>query len=382
MSRISKVLGLAALSFASVAQAAQLSIAQNYTGQTFFDGWTFQNGIDANTTGNVLYQTRQQAIQEGLIGVNSAGNVIMKVDNTTNGASDPTFGRPSVKILSNDTIPPGSLVLMDAVHMPFGCSVWPAFWMQGPNWPNDGEIDIVENVNLATTNRYTLHTLDGCTHPAAGDPSATETGTVVSTDCFNATNGDEGCIIQDSSTNSYGAGFAQIGGGVFAMLWDDSGIKIWFFPRGSIPSDLPTANPNPSGWPTPTAFWPSSSCDTSQFFSPQTLIFDTTICGNFAGAPDVFNPTCTGTCTDLVANPANYNDAYFEISYVRVFTNGTKQGTTPGSGSGSGSSGSGSGSGSGSKNSAASFSTLSRSSLTIIGSLLFPLLGALLVFGA
>ena len=47
---------------------------------------------------------------------------------------------------------------------------------------------------------------------------------------------------------------------------------------------------------------------------------DTTICGNFAGAADIFNPSCSGLCTDLVQNPANYNDAYFEVSYVRVFT--------------------------------------------------------------
>lgn len=46
----------------------------------------------------------------------------MKVDNSTNGANDPTFGRPSIKIMSNATVPAGSLVLMDAVHMPFGVS--------------------------------------------------------------------------------------------------------------------------------------------------------------------------------------------------------------------------------------------------------------------
>ena len=90
---------------------------------TSFDGWTFQNGIDANTTGNVLYQTREQAAQQQLAFVNSAGRAIIKVDNTTNGAGDSQFGRPSVKILSNATVPAGSLILMDAVHLPFGVSV-------------------------------------------------------------------------------------------------------------------------------------------------------------------------------------------------------------------------------------------------------------------
>lgn len=44
------------------------------------------------------------------------------MDNTTNGANDPTFGRPSIKLLSNYTITQGNLVLFDAVHMPFGVS--------------------------------------------------------------------------------------------------------------------------------------------------------------------------------------------------------------------------------------------------------------------
>lgn len=72
--------------------------------------------------GNVLYQTKAQATAEKLAYVNSAGNAIIKVDNTTSGVGNSTFGRPSVKILSQATVSQGSLLLMDATHMPYGCS--------------------------------------------------------------------------------------------------------------------------------------------------------------------------------------------------------------------------------------------------------------------
>ena len=124
-------------------------------------------------------------------------------------------------------------------------------------------------------NQISLHTLDGCTHPAApaAGQSANETGTLISTDCFNQTNFNEGCIAEVPTDASYGAGFAAAGGGVYALLWDEAdGLSFWFFQRGSIPSDVPTTTPNPAGWGTPTAFYPTSSCDTSVFIKPQTLI--------------------------------------------------------------------------------------------------------------
>jgi len=332
---------------------AQMSLAQNYSGSSFFSQFNFVNGIDSNF-GNVLYQTQTQAQQEGLISINSAGNAVIKIDNTTNGANDPTFGRPSVQLFSNQPVTAGSLMIMDALHIPYGCSVWPAFWLRGQNWPDNGEIDIIENVNLATQNQFSLHTLNGCTHPPAS-ANVNETGTLVSTDCFNQTNGNQGCLVQ-APQNSFGAGFAQNGGGVYAMLWDDTGIKLWFFPRASVPSDAASANPNPANWPAPTAFYPQSSCDTSKFFGPQTIIINIDVCGAFAGVASVFSPACgTGVCTDLVADPSNYNTAYYEISYIHVFSTSNSSSSNSSSGSGTSTSGApkttGSGSGSSGSNS-------------------------------
>ena len=160
------------------------------------------------------------------------------------------------------------------------CSLWPAFWTQGPVWPDNGEIDIIENINLATNNRFSLHTLNGCRHPAsttsfAADGTAimSETGTLISTDCFNRTNFDEGCLVEDPNPASYGAGFAAAGGGAYAMLWDESGIKLWFFERKDVPGDFSSDNPNPDSWGLPKAFYPTTACNFTQFFTPQSLIF-------------------------------------------------------------------------------------------------------------
>ena len=45
--------------------------------------------------------------------------------------------------------------------MPQGCGVWPAWWMSGPLWPQNGEIDVIEGINLWTNDQSTLHTGSG-----------------------------------------------------------------------------------------------------------------------------------------------------------------------------------------------------------------------------
>ena len=86
-----------------------------------FDGWNFYNGLDVNTTGSVYYQSQVFATANGLAFINSAGNAVFKVDNETNGIMTVNGTlRNSIRLESNIQILPGSLLLMDAVHMPFG----------------------------------------------------------------------------------------------------------------------------------------------------------------------------------------------------------------------------------------------------------------------
>jgi len=314
-------------SFASSALTLALPLsvlAQSYTlkttyqGEDFFGQWNFSTAVDRNY-GFASFQNSAVASSQGLAKVASNGNVILKVDNTTVGQpADTTYGRASVYLESLEVVNMGSLVLFDSVHVPFGCSVWPAFFLQGPGvWPTGGEIDIFENVNKATGNQYSLHTYPaGCTHAT----NATESGTLVNNDCYNGTNSNQGCIIKESKPNSFGSGFNENGGGGFATTFDSNGIKMWFFPRSSLPSDWTSSSPNPANWGEPSAYYPASSCDPTKFFGPQTMVLDIDICGSYAGG--AFSETCPGSCVDLLKTPTNYDDAYFEIAFIKVFTEG------------------------------------------------------------
>ena len=137
--------------------------------------------------------------------------------------------------------------------------------MLGPNWPDDGEIDIIEGINDNTNNAMTLHTSDGCS--ITNDTSFS--GTMVYSDCYiyaadqpsNA-----GCSIENQNTSSYGKSFNSIGGGVIATEWTSSAINIWWFPRGTTPSDLTAGNPDPASWSEPVAQY-QGGCNIPTYFA-------------------------------------------------------------------------------------------------------------------
>jgi hypothetical protein len=221
-----------------------------------------------------------------------------------------SFESQSVRVQSKKTYT-GGLFIADFFAMPHGCSVWPAWWSVGPEWPNNGEIDVVEGVNNQAMNQMTLHTSGGCTldRQSSPDPGVriniATTGTLLTSQCASSGADNTGCAFADPDTTSHGHGFNIIAGGVFAHLWEDDSIKMWHFPRGEIPKDIEAKNPNPSSWPTPAAEFTSASCDISSHFRDHSLIIDTTICGDFAGS-QYGQSGCPGSCAEAVADPKNF----------------------------------------------------------------------------
>jgi len=301
-------------------------LIDSHSGSNFFDGWDYFTGADP-THGIVDFLDESSARSAGILEVNSAGNAIMRVETTPNVSGNRKSIRMTTKTGFN-----GGLVIMDAVHMPTGCGIWPAFWTNGPNWPNVGEIDIIEGVHDYTNNQATVHTSAGCTLASSNANSLSISGSVIGgTDCSALDTGNQGCGIRASTANTYGPGFNSNGGGVYAMKWDTTGVAVYFFPRGSIPSDITAETPLPDSWGRAQARWPAAACDPFKFFNNHHAIFDTTLCGDWAGG--VWNAagipgqeqscaqrTGVSTCEAFVrTHGASMKEAYWEVTSVKIY---------------------------------------------------------------
>ncbi|KAF8587680.1 glycoside hydrolase family 16 protein [Ramaria rubella] len=311
-------IGLACLPLVVV--HGQYQIAHVMSGPSFFDTWNFYNNVDNITNGDAFFVSQPDSLPDrlGLAFINDAGNAIIKVDNTTT-LSSSSQKRNSVRIASTSSYSVGSLWIADIAHLPYGCSAWPAWWSQASNGPQGGEIHTFEGVNQVSHNQISLHTSPGCVL----DRSDTSfTGTVNSTNCSASADSDQGCVVTDPRTLSYGADFAQSGGGVFVTEFAAKGISIWFFPRSAVPDSVHNDNGSidTSTLGTPVANYSSEGCNTTTVFQPQQLILDITLCGDVAGNATVFAETCSGTCSDdVIGPPSAYDNAYFEIKSINTY---------------------------------------------------------------
>jgi hypothetical protein len=290
-------------------------VADWWEGKNFFDGWDFFTQDDP-THGNVRFLDRQGAFDAGLAYIRDDGAAVMRVDNYTK--LNVGQNRNSVRIQSRKTYN-GGLFLLDVQNMPHGCSVWPAFWTVGPEWPTGGEIDILEGVHDSDVNQMTLHTAEGCSlarpQPAQ---NAIFSGQVVNTVCASSGSNNAGCAVLDTVKGSYGRALNAQYGGVFAMLWNDDGIKIWRFDRQAIPDDISKQNPQPNNWGPPKAAFAASSCQPKKFFRDHSIVFDITLCGDWAGAT-YQSVGCPGSCQEAVANPSNFDNAFWSVNSVIVY---------------------------------------------------------------
>lgn len=119
------------------AQAAYV-LADDYSGEAFFSSFTFFTDPDP-TNGHVVFKSEAEANATGLAGLIDGGNATKAVYLGVDTTSEAPEGRGSVRVQSTKSYQ-HALVIADIVHMPGSvCGTWPAFWMVGADWPNDGE---------------------------------------------------------------------------------------------------------------------------------------------------------------------------------------------------------------------------------------------------
>lgn len=291
-------------------------LQDDYSIDKFFSMFEFFTAPDP-TNGYVTYVGQSAAQAAGLVNTNNNA-IYMGVD-YTNVASG--SGRQSVRLTSKKSYTHG-LIILDASHMPGGvCGTWPAFWTVGPNWPAGGEIDIIEGVNSQVSNSMALHTNQGCAITNNGLFS----GTISTPNCDVKAAGqpnNAGCQILMSNSASYGTGFNQGQGGVYATEWTSDHISIWFFPRSAIPADISSGTPNPGNWGQPAARF-AGGCQIDNFFSNHQIVFDTTFCGDWAANVWTTDPVCSSkapTCQSFVQNnPSAFKDAFWSINSLKVY---------------------------------------------------------------
>lgn len=225
------------------------------------------------------------------------------------------------------------------------CGTWPALWLYSRNggaWPRGGELDVVEGANTAPNNVISAHTDDGCIlvpHTTDDDKEGGEgereyTGRMRDeTGCaVGSQNVGCGFAPPDDDTSSFGDGFNAANGGVYAVEWDDERIRVWHFPRGSVPADISSSSssssssspsssssdgeakkgPDPRSWGRPQAVFGDSEggCDVARHFSDMSLVLNTNFCGDYGAALWGSEDGCGAlapTCEEYVAgNPGAF----------------------------------------------------------------------------
>lgn len=341
-------------------------------GEKFWDHYDFYVGPDSEgSNGYINYISKEKAFELGI--ANVTVETVKEKTNFFNSikeqiphiymASSPTAEGPrdSIRLEGKSRFEYG-LFIMDLSHMPAGCGTWPAFWLTAEsNWPNSGEIDILEGVNYQTHARTALHTSDQCVMDdipwgvhnggfdlASGIPDAV-TGVPDKTvresnNCYAYAPHqwlNQGCVLVNNKTGTIGEPFNAGGGGIYALEWDPANrhIRSWVFnPHSDIPNNLKNALkavrsgdedgvvPDPNSWGLPFGYFPigrGTHCSINHFTNMR-IVINLTFCGSVSG--NRFSIDCIeeskvySSCIDYLERNADaFEEAYWKIRGVYVF---------------------------------------------------------------
>ncbi|KAI0601233.1 hypothetical protein F4775DRAFT_541028 [Biscogniauxia sp. FL1348] len=311
---------------AAVAYAAQASATQSYQVTDVYDStnfvskFNFVSSTDPNG-GYVSYQSQTDAEDLELVKCKDE-EVYIGVEHTSNDYTTDGAGRKSIRLESKTTYNKG-LVIADFSHLPKPvCGSWPSFWLFGEPWPTKGEVDIYENWNDLTFNRYTAH-VDAPS--VVGECKIVSDGmlaTIDSPNCYDHADGQyeyQGCSASYATET-----FGSSSGGIYAMEWTSEYIRMWDWTHDAAPTDVLSGKPEPSvsNWGTPNYI--IKECDIEKAFSDMKLVFSLDFCA-VAGQTDKWASSCkasTGydTCTEYVAaQGADFEDVYFQVKDIKFY---------------------------------------------------------------
>ena len=302
-------------------------LKESWRGSNLFNQFNFKKMANDPSRGRVQYVERAVANASRLILVNNRNQsqILLEPGARANSNKSP---RKSVRLESKKSYGRGRLFLIDVQHMPSGCSVWPSLWLEGADWPKNGDIVFMQGVNLMTRNTVSLHS-DPNQPCSFLQGQQQQLGTVTSSNCQAVINYNQGCSTLDGDPRSFGKAFNDNGGGVFALEWNDRGIKIWFFSRSEVPASLTSATRtiDTRKWRQPTAHYPfgGGNCDGAARFGPMKMMINTNVCGDWAG--NVWSGSgcgsAGGSCNQFVdsmdANPDAFKEAYWSFNSIRIY---------------------------------------------------------------
>ncbi|KAK0613469.1 concanavalin A-like lectin/glucanase domain-containing protein, partial [Immersiella caudata] len=294
-----------------------------YKGKTFFDGFDFNTTPDGSS-GYVKYLSKGEAESKNVIKAYT-NSVTIGVDKNTPTGNN---GRGTVKIESKKSFESGLFVARFKHFPQKTCGAWPSFFLFGPQWPNNGELDIYKQWNEASHNSISAVTNETVAGQCKLNPSKYE-GATETFNCDVDTPAQffgQGCSVKETDGQ-----WSKSTGGTYAVQWTDDFIKVWSWPYSSTPSNVKSEHPVPKemgsgSWGK--AHWAvyKETCNIQTAFNSLKIALNIDFCRDCYGSDNQWPWSCkqkTGksSCESYIKSlsSSKLNDLYWEVEDIKVF---------------------------------------------------------------